>query len=51
MGVDSDEIEDFDTVRQRIKQRLKKMTKESATATPKDNKGMLCSAVYFLHMY
>jgi NACalpha-BTF3-like transcription factor len=43
MGVDSDEIEDFDTVCQRIKQRLKKMTKECDTATPKNNGSMLCS--------
>jgi hypothetical protein len=50
MGVDSDEIEDFDTVRQRIKQRLKKMTKESATATPKGNEGMLCSAIFSSHV-
>jgi hypothetical protein len=49
MGVDSDGIEDFDTVCQRIKQRLKKMTKECDTATSENNKGMLLlSAVHSL---
>jgi hypothetical protein len=42
-GIDSDKVEIYECVCQRIKQRLKKMTKEFDTATPKNNGSMLCS--------